>query len=223
MVLGIYGASGLGAEYEGKARIINNASYRWENMVFVDDDESKAGGFLREREIMTYQQAIDRFGKEGIEFVIAIGEPAVKDIVFTKLENDNCNITSLIHPNCMPTIWSDKKIGKGLVLSVNGYFPPGCVYGNNVLIQGQSALGHDLVLGDNVVISALVFIGGNVTIGRNTYIAPCACIRNGLHIGENAIVGMGAVVTKDVPDNAVVVGNPAKIMRYNDKGRVFSK
>lgn len=84
-------------------------------------------------------------------------------------------------------------------------------------------MGHDLKVGDNVVIFSLSFIDGDVTIGRNTYIGPSSCIRNGLHIGENAIIGMGSVVTKDVPDNAVVYGNPAKVMRYNEKGRVFSK
>ena len=84
-------------------------------------------------------------------------------------------------------------------------------------------MGHDLKVGDNVVISSLSFIGGDVTIGRNTYIGPSSCIRNGLHIGENAIIGMGSVVTKDVPDNAVVYGNPAKVKRYNEKGCVFSK
>ncbi len=223
MVLGIYGASGLGAEYEGRARLVNRESFRWENIVFVDDDESKVGGTLREREIMTYQQALDKFGKDGIEFLISVGEPVVKDKIFEKLQNDGCAMASIIHEDSIPTIWTDKKIGKGLVMGRFCSFPPGCNFGNNVLIQGKCVMGHDLVLGDNVVISALAFVGGDVTIGKNTYIAPGALIRNGIRIGENAIVGMGAVVTKDVPDNAVVVGNPAKIMRYNEKGRVFSK
>lgn len=48
-------------------------------------------------------------------------------------------------------------------------------------------------------------------------------MRNGITIGENAIVGMGSVVTKDVPDNAVVYGNPAKVMRYNDSKSIFHK
>ena len=51
-------------------------------------------------------------------------------------------------------------------------------------------------------------IGDNVTIGCH------ACIIGGVHIGNNVTIGAGAVVVKDVPDNAIVVGNPAKIIRY---------
>lgn len=53
-------------------------------------------------------------------------------------------------------------------------------------------------------------IGDNVTINCH------ACIIGGVHIGNNVTIGAGAVVVKDVPDNAVVVGNPARVIKYND-------
>jgi serine acetyltransferase len=53
-------------------------------------------------------------------------------------------------------------------------------------------------------------IGDNVTIGCH------ACIIGGVHIGNNVIVGAGSVVVKDVPDNCIVAGNPAKIIRYTN-------
>lgn len=223
MVLGIYGASGLGTEFHGLANSINREVPTWNQIVYIDDDESKTGMILKESSVYTYKQAIDLFGKDGIEFILAIGEPLVKDMVFEKLESDGCTITCLIHPDYLPFLTPDLEYGKGLVMHRYSGFPPYCKFGKNVLIQGKAVMGHNLVLGDNVVVSSLSFIGGDVTIGKNTYVGPSSCIRNGLHIGENAIIGMGAVVTKDVPDNAVMVGNPARILRYNEKGRVFSK
>lgn len=68
---------------------------------------------------------------------------------------------------------------------------------------------HDVY--DRAVITCkLVRIKKNAWLGVNVTILP------GVTIGENAVVGAGAVVTKDVPDNAVVVGTPAKIIKYLD-------
>ena len=221
MILGIYGASGLGTEFQNLAEVNNGYRRAWDGYVFVDDDPEKIGTTLVDLPVMSFEQAIEKYGKDGIEFILAIGEPAVKDIIFKKLCDAGCEVTSIISYRLRIT--RGFKHGKGLVVHAGSSMPPNSEYGNNVLIQGTAIMGHNLKLGDNVVVSSLAFIGGDVTIGRNAYIGPSSCIRNGLHIGENAIVGMGAVVTKDVPDNAVVVGNPAKILRYNEKGRVFSK
>jgi len=221
MVLGIYGASGLGMEFENLAGKINAKLHKWDTTVFVDDDPEKAGKNLMGLSVMSFAEAIKKYGVDGIEFILAIGEPAIKDIVFKKVCDAGASVTNLIFTDII--MHRTTKHGQGFVVHEASDLPVGSEFGCNVLIQGKAVMGHNLTVGDNVVISSLSFIGGDVTIGRNTYIAPGALLRNGLHIGENVIVGMGAVVTKDVPDNAVVVGNPAKILRYNERGRVFSK
>lgn len=222
VVLGIYGASGLGTELYGLAKVINEQYQKWEQFVFIDDDPQKVGTCLGELAIKSFSQSITDYGKTGIEFIIGIGEPATKEIVFRKLENEGCLITRLIHPS-YKGLGMGARAGKGLVVHCESSMPPFAQYGNNVLIQRSAIMGHNIELGDNVVISALDFIGGDTKIGKNTYIAPHCSIRNGVHIGENCIIGMGSVVTKDIPDNAVAYGNPCKVVRINEGNRVFSK
>ena len=106
--------------------------------------------------------------------------------------------------------------------------------GKNVRVNDESiidARGH-VYLGDNVVLSGrCMIISGYlkhdttqelsqhehgskpVKIGKNSWCGAGSIILPGVTIGENSIVGAGAIVTKDVPDNVIVVGNPAKIVR----------
>ena len=63
------------------------------------------------------------------------------------------------------------------------------------------------------MIITLTCIAGGVSIGDNAWIAPSAVIRDGITVGRNTLVGMGAVVTKDVIENDIVAGVPAKSIK----------
>lgn len=70
-------------------------------------------------------------------------------------------------------------------------------------------VGHNVKLGKRCKITAHAMLGGSVEIGAGTWVGPSAVIRDWRTVGEDALIGIGAVVTKDVPDGTAVVGNPA--------------
>lgn len=79
------------------------------------------------------------------------------------------------------------------------------------------------VIGNNCNISQFLTIGSNkgtpAIIGNNVYIGPNVCIVENVHIGNNVSIGAGAVVTKDIPNDATAASVPAKILNYNNPGR----
>ena len=83
-----------------------------------------------------------------------------------------------------------------------------------VKVDDHVHVAHNVVIGKNSIITACAEISGSCIIGKNSWIAPNTSIINGIKIGENVTIGMGAVVTKPVQDNQVMVGTPAEDLNY---------
>jgi len=83
----------------------------------------------------------------------------------------------------------------------------------NVKIDNLVHIAHGVKVGRNSVVIANAMVAGSVNIGENSWVAPSSSILNKRDVGNNALVGMGAVVTKNVEEYAIVAGNPAKFVR----------
>ena len=93
------------------------------------------------------------------------------------------------------------------------------IIGEGTKIDNLCHIGHNVVIGRRCLITAMAMISGSTKIGDYSYIAPSASLINKIEIGKNVMVGMGAVVTGNVPDNTVVVGVPAKPLRENVRSK----
>lgn len=105
---------------------------------------------------------------------------------------------------------NDLVLGEGLQVVNGAIVHPGCVIGDNVIINTKASIDHDCRIGSHSHVAPGVTICGAVCIGENTHIGTGAVVIQGVTIGSNCFIAAGAVVTKDVPDGFCAKGVPAK-------------
>jgi sugar O-acyltransferase (sialic acid O-acetyltransferase NeuD family) len=105
------------------------------------------------------------------------------------------------------------KIGNGCVIYPGCFIGHNAVLGNRVFILSGSVLNHDNVLEDGVCLCSNVTLAGGVHAEAGAYLGQACSVRQYLRLGKDSFIGMGAVVVKDVPPNAVMVGNPARKLK----------
>ena len=217
MVLGIYGAGGLGREVFELASVINNKNKQWSDIIFIDDADVVNNP--RNIRVLKFSDILKEFTASDIKICIAIGEPAIRRTLYEKLIVNGLELTTLIHPDVV--IPNSTVIGKGTIICKFLSITSDIIIGENVYIHPNACIGHDAIIGSHTVISSYVDVAGDCNIGSSTFIAINVCMRQGISIGNDTIVGMGSVVHRDIPNDVIAMGNPARPMKKNEEHRVF--
>lgn len=147
-------------------------------------------------------------------FNIAVGSGTARESIVTKV-GVNAEPLALFAPQAI--MLDCNTIGVGAVFCPNTMVTSNSQIGKFFQCNIYAYVAHDCIIGDFVTFAPGVRCNGRVHIDDYAYIGTNAIIREGssvkpLHIGKGAVVGMGAVVTKDVPAGATVVGNPARVL-----------
>jgi sugar O-acyltransferase (sialic acid O-acetyltransferase NeuD family) len=208
----VYGASGLGRETMPLARAQAHASgLPHDRLVFIDDGTTVAPAVNGHR-VLTYEEflledASDRF------VTIAVADSSTRAELAAKCESDHVQSWSVRAANAV--VMDAVEIGDGAILSPFVTLTSNVRIGRYFHANIYSYVAHDCDIGDFVTFAPNVHCNGNVIVHDHAYLGTGAIVRNGhankpLVIGRGAIVGMGSVVTKDVPAGITVVGNPAR-------------
>lgn len=187
-----------------------------ENLVFYDDVNKDFHDLLYSKFpiLKNFQEAKLHFENSNYDFTIGIGNPKLRRLIYEKFRDLGGVFKS--------TISSTAQIG-----SYETYIEEGCNIMQHVAITNDvrikrgtiinqlSSIGHDVVIHEFCEICPNVSISGRCIIGEETFIGTGAIVLPDIKIGKNVVIGAGSLVSKDLPDNCVAVGVPAKIIKQN--------
>lgn len=217
MILGVFGASGLGREVQIIAKKINARENRWEKIIFIDDNETITE--VLGTPSYTFDRAIELF--PDLEISIAIGEPATREKVYNRVREAGIKLANVIHPDTY--IDESTRVGEGVTICEGVTITSCVIFEDNVYIQPHAVIGHDIHIGKHSVIGANVEIGGANKIGERVFIGFMVGTLQGLTIGDDVEISAGSIVFRDIESGMIVMGNPARVIRKNEGRGVFTK
>ncbi|PIF60662.1 acetyltransferase [Flavobacterium sp. 11] len=144
------------------------------------------------------------------QLIISVGNNKIRKKISKKI---SALYVKAIHPNAIVSY--DVDINEGTVIMAGAILNASVNIGKHCIINTGAVVDHDCILNDFVHISPNASLAGGVLVGEGSQIGIGATVIQGVKIGKWVTIGAGAVIIKDVPDYAIVVGNPGKIIKFN--------
>lgn len=180
---------------------------------YLDDNPKLRGMTVDGVRVIGDFKRIDDFKTKSHLAVICIGDKHLKirKKYFETLKEKKISTPTLIHENTY--ISSNSTIGDGTIINSKTVINSNAKIGNNVVVSSGSIIEHDCFIGDHTFFGPGVLLGGGVSIGEMCLLGIGSIFLPKVRIGNNVIIGAGSLITKDIPDNSLVIGRPGRIIK----------
>lgn len=141
--------------------------------------------------------------------IVTIGNCQKRKEIVERLGNRE--YMTVIHPKAIKA--DSVEFGYGTVVMAGAILNPFVKVGNHCIINTGASVDHDCVIEDYVHVAPHCTLCGDVKVGEGTWIGAGSTVIQGIRIGKNCFIGAGSVVVKDIPDNTLSYGNPARVVK----------
>lgn len=176
-----------------------------------DKKGSIISGYNIEFSDLDLERIYDKITKNAVISIGSIGDLEIRKIIYDKLKKIGFHLPKIISKQAIISKFST--ISDGTVVMPGVIINSGTDIGKFCIVNTGSIIEHDCEISNNVHIAPGVTISGGVKIGETTHIGTGAIVIQGIKIGNNSVIGAGSVVVKNIGDNVVAYGNPAKVVR----------
>jgi UDP-perosamine 4-acetyltransferase len=142
---------------------------------------------------------------------VAIGSNTIRQRMADVVRRVGFQLINAISPHAI--ISPSARLGGGIAVMAGAVINAASVIDDLVIINTGATIDHDCHIGSGVHIGPQCALAGNVTVGEGAFLGTGAKVIPGMQIGRRAIVGAGGVVIRNIPDGAVAVGVPARVIK----------
>ncbi|MBL8291535.1 MAG: acetyltransferase [Bryobacterales bacterium] len=208
----VIGAGGASREIAWVVEEINASESRWNLLGFLDDDTEKQGKLVDGYPVLgPVQAASDYAAARLIVGVASYKNRGVRRRIVERLSVPRDRFATIVAPTAH--VSKHASIGRGCALLHRVVVAHNTEIGDHSLISSACVIGHDARFAGYVTLAQNATVSGSTRLEADVYIGGGATIRDGVTVGEGSLVGLGAVVFRDVAKGDTVVGNPAKSLR----------
>ena len=197
MILGAGGHGRVVAE-------IAQLSGKYKEIAFLDDKTPEVS--FPYPYMGTCEELVDYL--TDFDYFIAIGNASIRRRLQTEVEDAGGRIITLVHPAAI--ISKDVMIGQGTVIMAGVIVNTGAKIGDGVILNTASSVDHDCIVEDYCHVSVGAHLCGTVHLGVGIWIGAGATVSNNINICSNCLIGVGAVVVKDIEEKGTYIGVPAR-------------
>lgn len=200
---------------KSKAKILSNLLMsQGEEVTYIYDKYIEKLDFETSAKFFNNPKDVSKLISSSTHFIVCLGSGEYgkgRYLISKKLQSFGLEPLSVISDNSIIDSTSD--IGWGLQAMPGSLVHSFCKLGHACILNSNSTIDHDCILGNGVHVMGSAAIAGRVNIGDYVSIGTNATVLPDVQVGKGAFIGAGAVVTKDIEENTIVVGNPAKPIR----------
>lgn len=152
--------------------------------------------------------SMSSFDSKTQKAVIGTGNSKIRQKVVEEQLAKDTEYPTIIHPNAIVSKWA--KIGKGSIICAGTVITSQINIGDFAQLNLGTTIGHDCVIGDYFTTAPGVNISGICNFGQHVYFGTSSATRQGVNICDNVVIGMGAMVIKNIKESGTYIGMPAK-------------
>ncbi len=202
----------------GQARVVYEIlrhNLTLEVAAFVDNTKRGDDEFIMDVPVVGDHSKVPDLIRKGVKgFVVGVGDNEIRAHHFREFRDMSLIPVNAVHPTSH--IAFNAVIGSGVVIATAATIATGATIGDNAIINTGAIIEHEDRIGEHVHIGPGTSIAGRVVVKKGALVGIGCAVKEYVTIGENAIIGAGSVVLEDIPDNAVAVGVPARVIRMRD-------